>query len=760
MTPTQLKHREALLARNDAALDRWPQRTGQDFIREMTEVVEELEALSREADTARGDQLERSRNWRFVGNVCFDLANAKDLDLLKRAADAYKKAEALLAGIDNTVEKMKLDYSYGHALFHLSDAKELTLLQEARRRYSSALEIARTKMPAGIESARTALANADRVIALLTQAEGLSRQIVELEKRKDAMDAEEAAQQEPVPDEAELCAQLLDVYKKEVDAGTVSETRQQALGPVISQLQSLLQSKPTDVAGMTTWRSRMTGLMASMSHLLADTSHSVPTVPVGSRADSVWKRFSALKLHLSQDLMRPHMGSEERFSGMELYKRCAYADTFLHQPGRNDDTVYSYEVDVLRQLACEVRAFSLRNHITLVSPVWASSPSPQDPNAVFLSGGDALSELLAEVCARKKLKFLAPAAPGEFASTRWDQLRVCCVALFDFTHYKRPAPDKPVDLAIAGSVAAVSYELGIALALGRAAIVMANEGQDLPFDVDITPVWLKGDGRNHTRLANAIDDAMYQLQRGGEESSSAATHTYLNERFSSPKNLIVQQSLKLIDAEVVRDPVKFRRFVEPIVGAVGADAPQMVFPAWPGNYPRLALRRCFHVTPYGPAKDAKCLVEGAPMAHRRDGGRHWAGKTMKIVAAACNMAKPPVEYVRGDQVLVPDIIRSIWDNLCQASHVVVDLTDLNPNVALELGIAHTLGRNVLLVNQDSKKGQFASIAKVRMHTYSVAGAPGLKPLRDALDRFFVSGAGSAAALMVPTFDSSTRNQNG
>src|SRR5262245_31758000 len=139
MTPSQIERREALLSRNDAALNRWPQRTGQDFVREMTAVAEGLEAVAREAHGARGHQLERSRTWRFVGNAYFDLANAKDVPLLKRAADAYEKAEALLAGIDDAIERMKLDYSYGHALYHLSDATDLALVQEARRRYASAL---------------------------------------------------------------------------------------------------------------------------------------------------------------------------------------------------------------------------------------------------------------------------------------------------------------------------------------------------------------------------------------------------------------------------------------------------------------------------------------------------------------------------------------------------------------------------------------------------------------------------------------------
>jgi hypothetical protein len=714
MTPAQFTRREALLARSDVALDRWPQRIGQNFVREMTAVTEGLEALAREVDAAQDDRLERSRNWRYVGNAYFDLANSKDLDLLKLAADAYRKAEELLAGTDNAIEKMKLDYSYGHALFHLSDAKDLALVQEARRRYASALEIARAEMPAGIEPANTALANADRVIALLTQAEGLSLRISELDKQKEALDAEEGAAPESVPDDAALFGKLLDVYNKDVAAGKVSDTRQQALDPVLSQLGSLLQTSPEDAAGMGTQISRMLDLARSMSHLTG-TSQDASTLPVDSRADAVWKRFSRLKLSLSGDLMHQRGGSEAQFSGIEIFKRCGYAYTFLHQPGRDDDTVRSYETDVLRQLACEVRAFSLRDHLTLASPLWPSPPSPQDPNAVFFSGGDVLRELLAELCAKQKLKLLAQAALKDFASARWDQVRACCVALFDFTGYARPDPNRPIDLADTGPIAAVSYELGLALTLGRPVIVLANEGQYLPFDVDIEPIRLKGDGRDDVRLTDTIDDAIYGLQRGGEESSIAATLAYLNERFSGTQNFIVEQLLKLIDDEVVRDPVKFRRFVEPVLGRAMPDAPQMLFPAWPGSYPRPGLRRCFHVTAFGPA---------------------WAEETMKIVVAACKTAKPRVEYIRGDQVLDPDITRSIWDNLCQASHVVVDLTGLNANVALELGIAHTLGRNVLLVTQDSgKKGFFPSIAKVRMHRYSVTGDPGLKPLRHALDQF-------------------------
>lgn len=716
MSPEDLRRRDALLARNDEILDRWPQRSGPEFVREMTAVVEGLERLALEVDATTEDRLERSRNWRYVGNAYFDLADARDLTLLDLARDAYGRSEELLAGIDDAVERMKLDYSYGHALFHLSDAKDLSLLYDARRRYLAALEIARAHMPSGVGPATTSLANTDRAIALLTQAENLSVRISELQGQIETRGGgAEAASSEPPPSPAELFGQLLSTYREEVGAGQVSESRQQAFDPVLSRLGELIQESPADLTGTTVQRSRLTDLMGSMSHLLGKTSHGAPAAAAGGRAEEVWKRFSTLKLSLSRDLMRPHMGSEERAAGMEIFKRCGHADTYLHRTELDEKSVRAYETDVLRQLAGEVRAFSVRNHLTLISPIWYPSPLPPNPNAVFFSGGEALRATLTEVCAERGLEVAARGAPKELAASRWEQLWACQVALFDFTGHVLPDPDRPVDLAANGSVAAVSYELGIALALGRPVVVVAVEDQELPFDVDVEPVRVRGDGGDRARIADAVDDGLYGLHRGSEESSLAASRDYLEHRYSGEQSFVVEQSLRLIDAAVARDPVAFRRFAEPVLGSAGSDSPRIVFPAWPGSYPRPGARRCFHVTPFGPP---------------------WAGEVMRVVAEACRTAEPPVEYVRGDQVLDADIIRSIWDHLCQASHVVVDLTGLNPNVALELGIAHTLGRNVLLVTQDDQsKGFLPAIEKLRSHRYSLVDDRGLEPLRQALGRF-------------------------
>ena len=409
MTPLQLERRSALLLRNNAAIDRWPapsprlrtaspQRTGQDFLLEMTAVAEALETLAREADSAGGDQLERSRTWRYVGNAYFDLANATDFGRLQLAIDAYRRSDALLSGTGNASERTKLDYYYGHALLHLSAGTDLPLLRESQSRYASAVEIARAVNDPAASHFQEALANVDRVIAFLTQ------------------DAEESTA--PVTDDITLTGKLFDQYTKDVVAGKVSETRQQALDSVLSELGDLVGNSPDDVPGLTIQISR--GLDAAKSILpLTATSQDASTLPAGSRAEAVWKRFSGLKLYLAQDLtlqisQRERVALKLSFPKSNCSKSVV-TQTFLHKPGRSDKTVSgSDETDTLRQLACDVRAFSLCHHLTLVSPLWPSLPLPQDPSAVFFSGGGLLRESLVHVCAKKQLKLLPRAAPKDF----------------------------------------------------------------------------------------------------------------------------------------------------------------------------------------------------------------------------------------------------------------------------------------------------------------------------------------------------------
>ena len=81
-----------------------------------------------------------------------------------------------------------------------------------------------------------------------------------------------------------------------------------------------------------------------------------------------------------------------------------------------------------------------------------------------------------------------------------------------------------------------------------------------------------------------------------------------------------------------------------------------------------------------------------------------------------------MHYQRGDLAENPEIIRAIWDDICIASHVVGDLTGLNPNVLFEIGLAHTLGRKTLLVGQDGVEDTLGNgvLAKLRVSPYKEA----------------------------------------
>ncbi len=78
--------------------------------------------------------------------------------------------------------------------------------------------------------------------------------------------------------------------------------------------------------------------------------------------------------------------------------------------------------------------------------------------------------------------------------------------------------------------------------------------------------------------------------------------------------------------------------------------------------------------------------------------------------------------MRGDEAEGQEIIESIWQELCRAIHVTVDLSGFNPNVCLELGIADTIGRRTLLLGEQGTerrlKEALPGVAKRRCLSYS------------------------------------------
>ena len=72
---------------------------------------------------------------------------------------------------------MKLNYCFGNTLLKLSDAKDLRMASAARERLQTALGLARVHMPAGVASLEKEVANAEQIVSLLTQADGLTQRM-------------------------------------------------------------------------------------------------------------------------------------------------------------------------------------------------------------------------------------------------------------------------------------------------------------------------------------------------------------------------------------------------------------------------------------------------------------------------------------------------------------------------------------------------------------------------------------------------------
>src|SRR5215831_14532490 len=156
MTAEQLKRREGMLSRSDRALEKWPDRKGPEFTSEMQAVIRALETLAQEADLHSSNVLERARNWRYIGIAYFDLADAREMSLLKKSEAVFANSEALSRDLHDDIETAKLNYSYGQALFHLSASGERKLLEQAVQRYKTALAKARRAMPEGVALAQEA----------------------------------------------------------------------------------------------------------------------------------------------------------------------------------------------------------------------------------------------------------------------------------------------------------------------------------------------------------------------------------------------------------------------------------------------------------------------------------------------------------------------------------------------------------------------------------------------------------------------------
>jgi hypothetical protein len=79
--------------------------------------------------------------------------------------------------------------------------------------------------------------------------------------------------------------------------------------------------------------------------------------------------------------------------------------------------------------------------------------------------------------------------------------------------------------------------------------------------------------------------------------------------------------------------------------------------------------------------------------------RIWEGHIKQIVEGL--KIEPKLSCIRADNLFGTDVLKDIYKAICEAKIVIADITGRNANVFYELGIAHSLGKKVILLAQNS-----------------------------------------------------------
>jgi len=432
---------------------------------------------------------------------------------------------------------------------------------------------------------------------------------------------------------------------------------------------------------------------------------------LGPRCQQLLSRISNFKLYAMNELANPSLlGAEVTSASLQdLALRCMNAQNdILTLKGDGDGIIY--EKDNLRHIAKDLQEFSLRNHLCLAQPIWRIEPLSQNVNAVFYSGRHDNASLLSTACRHLQLHLLEAPMGTNHAQSRWNMIRQSYVCVFDFTSYER---DEPAKQALPSAAAA--YELGIALTLGRPALVLAREQQALPFDIDLQALRLQGDGSDAQRMTEALDELLYGRQRAGDaEESLTPTHHYLQTRLAASMDCPVTSQWLHDLEQSLRDPIRFRQVLEPLMPRILGERHLLIHPSWVGAYPD-SQSRCFHVTAF----------------------RNYTESVAEVIRRVCSREEVGAEYVRGDERTSADISRAIWNDIARSAFIIADITSLNANAMLELGIAHTLGRRTAILAQDLDASTYPeSLQKLRIIRYDWNNPSSLEELEDFLFQFF------------------------
>jgi len=485
----------------------------------------------------------------------------------------------------------------------------------------------------------------------------------------------------------ELFGVLQNEFQKEKDKGDMDEARQSGLGSIMERLGDLLESdKPgQSLEEMTAGKGKLDALMAEMLTRVKKPTLAGPELPQESRAQRVFQLLQDRKAFIAAESMKTQKSGGETDVTMSLFVRLGRLTTAVHQTGGDEEKLLALETDQARQIVNEVRLFARRTQITLARPDWSRANVIQDPNLVFFSGPDETRKLLAGAAQKRELEVSPKSRTGvELDESRWQDLRAASLAVFDVSE---------------GSPQ-VFYELGLALVLGTELLILARQDANVPFDVAQQVHTYTNAVELNEYLSLHLEESLYGMQSVGSEGSSVVSTVAYAERLAAAVGdtgltHVALDSLR----KVISDPIGVAPALQLLNSYLQDRAQIILYPRWPGGYPDPNNPRCFVVMPF----------------------RKKLDPAYRLIEELCKKAQPEVTPIRGDVAEEGEIIRSIWEEIGRATHITIDLTDFNPNVCLELGIANALGRNVILIGREGTdkqlKKKLPNVATRRCHVY-------------------------------------------
>ena len=388
----------------------------------------------------------------------------------------------------------------------------------------------------------------------------------------------------------------------------------------------------------------------------------------------------------------------------------------------NPDQLMKHQRLGLRRIALETAAFEKRKLLYFSSTSLPSNDIVLDANQLFYSGSKQVCDMVLESCQTLELRLPENMITDTTLHTRWQELRTSAIAVFDFTCFNpdradpKPWTNENINrgeeaLKAAAATALVAYECGWALALGKPMVIIGESGKALPFDIDLSAVFL-GNNRNEDilKITQAIQRAFYGAHRPSNENLLPANIEYLKNSFNQTN---VEEANRILSAlESEPSDATLLKFSATRLFDLFPDKRHLILtPAYAGAYPGLETQKVFHVSAF----------------------RNWSEDTRRVIESVCN--EKNLEYMIGYEKLEPNIMAAVWKDICSASWVIADITLLNPNAVLELAIAEALGKPTLIIHQhDMIQHHFPLLLKTRTHAYNTH--EGENAFRKRLHQFF------------------------